>query len=145
MPRAFRLRPASPLKIFFDGGCRPNPGQIEVAVVARGQVHFFDDQGEGSSDEAEWLALCLALEVARSLGIAVYDLVGDSRSVIQQASGAAPCRTASARRYLARFTAAAVALPPRRLRWLPRHQNLAGIALDQRRQGPPLPVPQRPA
>ena len=23
-------------KIFFDGGCRPNPGPIEVAVVAGG-------------------------------------------------------------------------------------------------------------
>lgn len=121
----------SPLKIFFDGGARPNPGRIEVAVVARGQIHFFDDLGSGSSGEAEWLALCLALEVAQSLDAPAFDLLGDSRGVIDQASGAAPCRTELARRSRARFTAAAN--PPRRLRWIPRTQNLAGIALDRRR------------
>lgn len=48
-----------PLKIFFDGGCQPNPGKIEVAVVTRGQSHFFDDLGRGTSSDAEWLALRL--------------------------------------------------------------------------------------
>lgn len=133
MPGSADARRPSPLKIFFDGGARPNPGRIEVAVVVRGVVHVFDDLGEGSSGEAEWLALCLALELAQSLGVPSFDLVGDSRSVIDQASGDAPCRTPVARRYLARFKAAAVASPPRRLRWTPRHQNLAGIALDRRR------------
>ena len=124
--------PAKPLKIFFDGGARPNPGLIEVAVVARGTVHFFDDLGEGSSSDAEWLAIIQALHVAQQLGAHRFDLLGDSRSIIDQASGAAPCRTPAARDHLARFTAAAAPNPPRRLRWLPRHQNLAGIALARR-------------
>lgn len=135
MPGSAATRRPSPLKIFFDGGARPNPGRIEVAVVARGVAYFFDDCGEGSSGEAEWLALCIALELAPSLGGSSFDLVGDSRSIIDQASGAAPCRTPVARRYFARFTAATAAAPPRRLRWTPRHQNLAGIALDRRRSG----------
>jgi ribonuclease HI len=131
---------ANPLKIFFDGGCRPNPGRIEVAVVARGQVHFFDDLGEGSSGDAEWLALLKGLEVARSLGVATFDLLGDSRNVLDQATGIIPCRSPSARDYRARYLAAALATPPRRVRWLPRHQNLAGIALDRRRQLPAKPI-----
>jgi ribonuclease HI len=45
------------LKIFFDGGCRPNPGRIEVALVARGMTYFDDDLGCGSSSDAEWIAL----------------------------------------------------------------------------------------
>ena len=31
------------LKVYFDGGCRPNPGPIEAAVVLRGAVHVHDD------------------------------------------------------------------------------------------------------
>lgn len=124
------------LKIFFDGGCRPNPGRIEVAIVARGQSWFFDDLGEGSSADAEWLALCRALEIARLVAPPIFDLVGDSRSVIDQASGAVPSRSDAAREHLDRYMTAAAALPPRRLRWVPRQQNLAGIALSRRRDLP---------
>lgn len=137
MPAA---RSPKPLKIYFDGGARPNPGRIEVAVVARGQVHFFDDLGEGSSSDGEWLALTCALEVAHSLGAPTFDLIGDSRSVIAQVTGAAPCRTSAARDHLARYAAIAAPAPPRRLRWTPRHQNLAGIALERRRQNPGKPL-----
>ncbi|URD60929.1 reverse transcriptase-like protein [Sphingomonas sp. KRR8] len=127
-----------PLKIYFDGGCRPNPGRMEAAVVVRGQVHFFDDLGVGSSSDAEWLALCHALEVAQASGEPLFDLVGDSRGVIGQASGAMPCRTPAARLHRGRFLAAASTLPPRRLRWIPRQQNLAGIALARRRDPGPV-------
>lgn len=127
-------RPVKPLKIFFDGGARPNPGRMEAAVVARGEVRFFDDLGHGSSSNAEWLALLAALQVARDLGIPAFDLIGDSRNIVDQARGIAPCRTAGAREFLARFTRAALLHPPRRIRWIGRHQNLAGIAMDQRRQ-----------
>lgn len=53
------------LKILFDGGCHPNPGRIEVAVVARGATYFIDDLGSGNSTDAEWLALLEALRLAR--------------------------------------------------------------------------------
>ena len=123
---------ASPLKIFFDGGSRPNPGPMEAAVVARGQSYFFDQLGEGTSSDAEWLALCLALDVAHTLGVEFFDLIGDSRSIVDQATGAAPCRGLSARNYHERFRAASAIQAPRRIRWVPRHQNLAGIALSRR-------------
>jgi ribonuclease HI len=106
-------------------------------VVARGQCWFFDDLGKGSSSDAEWLALCQALAVAQSLGVPCFDLVGDSRSVIAQAGGAMPCRNPAALAFRDRYGAAAAANPPRRLRWTPRHQNLAGIALQHRRNQPP--------
>lgn len=127
------VTPFSPLKIFFDGGARPNPGRIEVAVVARGEIHFFDDLGEGSSSDAEWLALTKALDVAHALGVACFDLLGDSRSIVDQANSQVSCRTASARAHLERFRQKSALLAPRRLRWIPRYQNLAGTALDRRR------------
>jgi ribonuclease HI len=135
MPGQAASRSPKPLKIFFDGGARPNPGRIEAAVVARGQVHLFVDLGSGDNGTAEWLALLRALEVAQSLGVPAFDLLGDSRAVIEQASGIVPCRTPAARAFLARFREAAAAHPPRRLRWIPRAQNLAGIALARRASG----------
>ena len=121
------------LKVYFDGGCQPNPGRIEVAVVARGTTHFFDDLGCGTSSDAEWLALCLALEVAQSLGEPEFDLIGDSLDIIRQASGASRPASDAAAKHLAEYEERAANGRPRRVKWSPRGQNLAGIALAGRR------------
>jgi ribonuclease HI len=122
----------TPLKIFFDGGARPNPGAIEIAVVARGEAHIRRDIGHGTSMDAEWMALIHALEIARSLGSRDTVLLGDAAAVIAQAGGAARCRGAGVR-HLARFRDLAGAQPPR-IRYIKRTQNLAGIALAQARR-----------
>lgn len=126
-------RRARPLKIFFDGGCRPNPGRVEVAVVAQGAVYFFDDMGNGTSTDAEWLALLMAMKLAHLLCEADCELIGDSVNVIRQASGVSRCRSQAALAHLAEYQRCAEAAQPRRLRWTPRNQNLAGIALSRRR------------
>ena len=118
-----------PLKVFFDGGCRPNPGRIEVAVVARGVSYLFDDLGAGSNTDAEWLALIKALELAQRLGEPDFVLLGDARVVIAQANGTQPCRSAVLRAHRVRYAALAALHPPQRIRWIARSQNLAGIAL----------------
>ena len=122
-----------PLKIFFDGGCRPNPGRIEAAVVAGGVPYFFDDLGSGTSDDAEWLALGLALLLGQSLGGRGFELIGDCANVVAQANGALRCRTQAAAGHRSRFQESAASGPPHRIRWIPRTQNLAGIALAKRR------------
>lgn len=118
-------------RLFFDGGCRPNPGPMEAAVVLRGQVHRFADLGQGSSTQAEWLALIAALGVAEAEGLEHVELLGDALPVIREAnaalaSGLAPHAQA------ATFLAAAARLRPARIRWIKRTQNLAGIALAAR-------------
>lgn len=120
------------LKIFFDGGCRPNPGRIEVAAVARGVAHIRDDLGQGSNTEAEWLALIHALELALVLGERDFELIGDATSVIDQANGLAKCRSEALRAHLERFSALAQLCPPAQIRWIGRAQNLAGIVLASR-------------
>ena len=131
------------LKIFFDGGCRPNPGRIEVAVVARGETYFFDDLGSGTSEDAEWLALRQALQVAHSFGVNDFDLIGDCANVIAQANGTLKCRSQAASEHHAAFGQASAPSPPRRIRWIARTQNLAGIALARRRNGGSFPPPAR--
>jgi len=120
------------VKVYFDGGCRPNPGPIEVAVVVRGVVHLFDDLGSGSNSDAEWLALLRALEVAQSLGIvAEAELIGDSREIIERANEILRCGAAGPG-WASDFLSLAAKAPPARVRWIGRAQNLAGIALSRR-------------
>ncbi|EJL35031.1 ribonuclease HI [Novosphingobium sp. AP12] len=119
------------VKVFFDGGCRPNPGPIEVAVVVRGTVHVFEDLGDGSNSDAEWLALIRALEIAQAQGLSEVELIGDAIEVIGHADRA--LRTGEANKgHAARFLALAAKDRPARVRWIKREQNLAGIALAAR-------------
>lgn len=117
---------------FFDGGARPNPGPMEAAVVSRGGAHFRDDLGHGDNNQAEWLALLFAVELAAAEDASSAIFIGDSMLVVQQASGAWPCRSPQLRPYLAAFRQAASALPGHWLRQVPRSKNLAGIALARR-------------
>lgn len=119
------------LKVFFDGGCRPNPGRIEAAVVVRGVLHVFDDLGSGTNSDAEWLALICALELARSLDLTEVELIGDAAEVIVHANEA--LRIGQSRHgHAATVLALSAALPGLRIRWIKRTQNLAGIALAAR-------------
>ena len=119
------------VKVFFDGGCRPGPGTMEIAVVAAGKTIILTDVGQGSSTDAEWLALIHALEVALALGLPDFVLMGDAADIVAKANGAVKCR-GSALHHLDRF----LALPPAgtrfRVRRIRRSQNLAGIALAKR-------------
>jgi ribonuclease HI len=117
----------SRIKVFFDGGCRPNPGEMEVAVVAAGRTHILRDLGPGTSEDAEWLALIHALKIARSLDTADLVLLGDAVGIIGQANGTVKCRGAGIR-HLETFRSLASEAPPR-IRYIKRTQNLAGIAL----------------
>ncbi len=120
----------SRVKVFFDGGCRPNPGEMEVAVVAAGRTHILRDLGHGTSEDAEWLGLIEALKVAQALD-RDFVLVGDAIGVIGQANGTAKCRSAGVRHQEA-FRVLASEKPPH-IRYIKRTQNLAGIALARLR------------
>jgi ribonuclease HI len=115
-------------RIYFDGGARPNPGTMEIAVVCRGVVHIERDIGSGSSLDAEWLALIAALRLARVQGLDDVLLLGDAAAVVAQANGAVPAR-GDAAQHLAAFRALAGEGAAPRLRHIGRAQNLAGIAL----------------
>ena len=121
------------MKIYFDGGCRPNPGRMEIAVVAAGKVHVVEDAGQGSSEQAEWLALISALEVATAMssqqpGLGNFVLIGDARHVVDQANGSMRCLPANAG-HCETVRQLRSAIGTVRIRAVKRSQNLAGIAL----------------
>lgn len=127
------------LKVFFDGGCHPNPGLMEVAVVVRGNAHFFDDLETGSNTDAEWQALLCAITLARDLGLQDVEFVGDSLEVTRQTNlTASTCHAKSG--HAAALLSLLAQYRSGRIRWIKREQNLAGIALASRRgQSPPPP------
>lgn len=127
-----------PVKLWFDGGARPNPGAMESAVVLRGVPDIRRDLGRGSNEQAEWLALIHALEIAAAHRLHDIILIGDSLSVILQAKGDQPCRSDSALACRACYGEAAKRFDRVRLRHTPRAQNLAGIALEKARWSVPL-------
>lgn len=115
-------------KIYFDGGARPNPGTMEIAVVCGGVAHVEGDAGQGASVDAEWLALIAALRLARTRGLGDFVLLGDAAGVVAQATGVARARGAAAA-HLAVFRELVGEGPAPRIRHIGRAQNLAGIAL----------------
>jgi ribonuclease HI len=115
------------VKVFFDGGCRPNPGAMEIAVVAAGGTHILRDLGHGTSADAEWVALIHALRVAQTLAVPDFVLMGDAKAIIAQANGSQTPRGAG-RHHLEAFRRLSSEGPPR-VRYIKRSQNLAGIAL----------------
>lgn len=119
------------MKIYFDGGCRPNPGAMETAVVARGVTYLQTALGIGSNTEAEWLALIHAVRVAVDLGERDIQLLGDSAGVIGQARGTLRCRAPELQRHSETFALLAAGLGRLRIRQIARSQNLAGIALER--------------
>lgn len=118
------------VKIFFDGGLRPEG--MEIATVCRGIARVQPGLGPGTSMDAEWHALIAALERGRALGLTDLILVGDAAAVIAQARGTVRARGGNAA-HLARFDALAGDRAGLRLRHVKRAQNLAGIALERRR------------
>lgn len=100
-------------------------------MVVQGRAHVFADLGHGTNHDAEWLGLIRAMEFARTLGLSDVELIGDSLAVVREANAALQGASASGG-HAATFLALAAACPPRRVRWIKREQNLAGIALARR-------------
>lgn len=96
--------------------------------MVRGVTHHFPDLGYGTNNDAEWLALIAALEVAQQLGADDFVLLGDAATVINQANGEWKCRSPALQAHLARFEATG-GVRPAGIRKVARSQNLAGIAL----------------
>jgi ribonuclease HI len=119
------------LKIFFDGGCRPNPGMMQAVVVIRGTVYHSPNIGYGDNNDAEWLAIIYAAELALKHGHRDVILIGDATVIVNQANGKVKCRGDNLRGHLANFLTLQSQFDRMRIRYVNRSQNLAGIVLDK--------------
>jgi ribonuclease HI len=78
--------------IHVDGGARGNPGPAAIAaIVASPEGELLERRGEAigraTNNVAEYKALLLGIELARSLGASEIELIGDSELVVRQVKG----------------------------------------------------------
>jgi ribonuclease HI len=122
--------------IYFDGGCTPNPGIMEVAVAIGSSPPAYHHKrlGRGTNNEAEWLALLWAMELAGDQELPEITLIGDSELVIRQAQGRYDVCKGSLEQHYAQFRLMKEWFDKVELRHVPRDQNLARQHIE-RRQG----------
>jgi ribonuclease HI len=116
------------MKVYFDGGSRPVPMGMELAVVIGGRSTIKRGLGPGTSMDAEWLALIEAMRLAHAYELIDPVLLGDAAAVIAQANEAARCPP-SCQNHMRVFRSLPKPHGRVRIRYLKRSQNLAGIAL----------------
>jgi ribonuclease HI len=78
--------------IHVDGGARGNPGPAAIAAVVSGpDGELLEQKGEAigraTNNVAEYKALLLGIQLARKLGAAEVELVGDSELIVRQVKG----------------------------------------------------------
>ena len=83
---------AGRLVVHVDGGARGNPGPAAIAaVLSTPEGEVLEQRGErigkATNNVAEYRALLLGLELARSRGATEVELVGDSELVVRQVQG----------------------------------------------------------
>ena len=118
------------VKVYFDGGCKPNPGMMEIGVVIEDGPSFHKKLWYGTNNQAEWLALLWAMGLAASRELAEVEFIGDSKLVISQASGSWKCNKPELRDYLKDFNVRKKEFTRVHLTHVLRDSNLAGIYLE---------------
>ena len=80
------------MTVHVDGGARGNPGPAAIAaVVTNRDGEVLERRGEAigraTNNVAEYRAVLLGIELARSLGAREVELVGDSELIVRQVKG----------------------------------------------------------
>lgn len=121
---------------WFDGSATPNPGRIGIGALLLGpageRIEISRRAGDGSSGDAEYLALLALLEMALERGVRELAVYGDSQVVVQDVLMADMPGAKGLEEHRARALALMAGLDKVALRWLPRHRNGEADRLSQR-------------
>ena len=118
----------------MDGGARGNPGPAGVGVVLTDESGQEIDRanayiGETTNNVAEYRALLLGLDRARSLGVRELEIVNDSELVARQLTGQYRVKKEDLRLLHAQARQALEAFEPWSIRSVPRLENEVADAL----------------
>lgn len=139
--------------VYVDGGSRGNPGPSGIGVVVTDPegnelARANDFIGVGTNNAAEYRALLLGLEKARTLGAREVEVVNDSQLIARQLSGEYRVKSADLRPLNEQAARALREFERWSIRSVPREQNeladvLVNEAIDARRAtaGQPTKLP----
>lgn len=121
--------------IFFDGGAKPNPGFMEIAVVikdgsaiTRFKEHLPDI---GTNNLAEWTALVWAAHIALNANFNEVEFIGDSQLIVNQALGVFKIKAVEFLPFKSEFDDVTKFFDRFSISWVPRKDNLAGNLLEE--------------
>ena len=125
---------ANLLVVHVDGGARGNPGPAAIAaVISAPDGEVLEERGErignATNNVAEYRALLLGLERARSLGAREVELVGDSELVVRQVRGEYKVKDEALRGLYAKVVKALADFDRWSIRHVRREENEAADAL----------------
>ena len=120
--------------VHVDGGARGNPGPAAAAsVISASDGEVLDEHaqllGSATNNVAEYRALLLGLERARSLGADEVEVVGDSELIAKQLQGSYKVKNDALRALHARASAALREFDRWSVRTVPRERNARADAL----------------
>ena len=120
--------------VHVDGGARGNPGPAAAAsVISASDGEVLDEHaqllGTATNNVAEYRALLLGLERARSLGADEVEVVGDSELIAKQLQGSYKVKNDALRALHARASAALREFDRWSVRTVPRERNARADAL----------------
>ncbi len=76
--------------IYTDGGSRGNPGESGIGIIIdskEGRDGYYQYIGTATNNEAEYMALVKALEIAKEKGYSSVAVFCDSELIVKQVSG----------------------------------------------------------
>lgn len=107
------------MKVFIDGCCEPNPGKMGIGIHNE-LFSISENAGEGTNNQAEYIALEKALLKLQELGIRDAEIYTDSQLVVNQMNGNWELKSATSLQFVPRLRKI---LNRNRLVWIPREQN----------------------
>jgi ribonuclease HI len=116
---------ANPVKIYFDGGSRGNPGPAAGAAYTEWQggqqrVCFLKSV---TNNEAEYQGLLMGIAMAKQLGLTHVHFFGDSKLVVMQVSGEWQASHPRMSELRQEVLEALRGIPRWQISWVPREQN----------------------
>jgi ribonuclease HI len=126
--------PAVRALVNVDGGARGNPGPAAAAAVLSSPAGEVIDSrgeliGEATNNVAEYRAMMLGIELAKSHGVTELELIGDSELIVRQIKGEWKIKNKPLQALRAEVVAALGGFEKWSARSVPREQNEAADAL----------------
>lgn len=121
-------------KMYFDGGCRPNPGKMKIAVIFLGsyELHTIEElPDQGTNNLAEWIAFVSGLQAAVNVGIDELEVYGDSQLVVNQFKGDYRVKKEELKPLYEKAIELAKNFKSLSITHVPRGTNIAGIYLEE--------------